>query len=134
MAVIRDVETSNGQKIEILIEVDDSQALLPKGPGVLAGPFGEARGAQEQIREAFKSARDLITTCAVSVSETMQKMTVAARPSEWEVELGIKFNAELNAILAKTQGEAQLQVTLRWQSQEAKEREVSVSTVVERKD
>ncbi|GHO48414.1 CU044_2847 family protein [Ktedonospora formicarum] len=123
MSVLRDIEKHNGKDIEILIEVDDSTALLPKQPAVLPpGPFSEAYEAQEQqLREAFKSARELISVCAINVSETIQKMAVKTRPSEWEVQLGIKFNAELNAVLAKAQGESQLQVTLRWQSPEIRD-------------
>ena len=119
MAIIRDTVQCNGQEVEVFIEVGDlvdTQALLPRHDGTFPpDPLGVAQGGVHQVKNAFASARDLIGACASNVSEAVLKMTEKTRPTEWEVQIGIKFNSELNAILAKSQGEAQLQVTLRWQ-------------------
>ncbi len=37
-----------------------------------------------------------------------------ARPSEFEVQLAIKLDSQVGAILAKASAEAQLQVTMKW--------------------
>lgn len=119
MAIIRDTVQCNGQEVEVFIEVGDlvdTQTLLPRHDGASSqDPLGVAQGGAHQVKNAFVSARDLIGACASNVSEAVLKMTEKTRPTEWEVQIGIKFNSELNAILAKSQGEAQLQVTLRWQ-------------------
>lgn len=120
MAIIRDTVQCNGQEVEIFIEVGDlvdTQTLLQRHDGAAfpPDPLGMAQGGVHQVKNAFASARDLIGACASNVSEAILKMTEKTRPSEWEVQIGIKFNSELNAILAKSQGEAQLEVTLRWQ-------------------
>src|SRR5437899_3402944 len=119
MAIIRDTVQCNGQEIEVFIEVGDpvdTQTLLSRHDGAFPpDPLGAVQGGAHQVKNAFASARDLIGACASNVSEAVLKMTEKTRPSEWEVQIGIKFNSELNAILAKSQGEAQLEVTLRWQ-------------------
>ena len=119
MAIIRDTVQCDGQEVEIFIEVGDlvdTQALLPRHDGQFPhDPLGAAQEGVHQVKNAFASARDLIGACASNVSEAVLRMADKTRPSEWEVQIGIKFNSELNAILAKSQGEAQLQVTLRWQ-------------------
>jgi Trypsin-co-occurring domain 1 len=56
----------------------------------------------------------LVRYCASRVAETLDKVAEVRPPTEFEVQLSIKLDAELGAILAKASAEAQLQVTMRW--------------------
>lgn len=115
MAIIENTLTSiNGDTVKMYIEVDDE-----KLPAVTRGSdaAGTTRGVfspLDQAADAFTTAMGLIETCASQVSSTVKAIPQQARPKEFEIQFAIKLDATFGAILAKTSGEAQLQVTLVW--------------------
>lgn len=111
MTIVREAITNDdGQVVDIYIEVDDKS--------VSPGGGRDTRGGLDQIghaQAAFTKAMDLIHTCAEHVAETVGKIKEEARPHGFEIQLSIKIDAEVGAIIAKSRSEAQIQVTLRWE-------------------
>lgn len=96
-------ELADGSRL--LVEVDEASA----GP-VMRGGRGEdlvtkAEGTLEQALHRIGPA----TAAAFE-----QLRQVANPPDEIEIEFGIKLSADLGAIVARTGGEANFQITLRW--------------------
>ena len=100
-----DQDRPNPAETEVLVEfaVTEQPVLrsLPS-PEVLA----------EKSSEALDSAMRTIRGMAERVTTSIQEL--AARPSEVEVEFGLKLGTEGNAFLAKAGAEAQLTVKLKW--------------------
>ncbi len=57
---------------------------------------------------------DLARRCAEQAATRFQGIADGARPDEIEVQLAIKLDASLGAVLVQSSAEAQLQVTFRW--------------------
>ena len=62
--------------------------------------------------EVLERAMDTIEGMAERTIQTIDRLT--NKPSEVEVEFGIKLDAEAGALIAKTSGEASLTVKLVW--------------------
>ncbi len=105
MAVIKDTVTDeNGQAVPIYIEIDERRH----------DPYADTRGVPQHVEEAFKSSMTLIRTCAEHIASTVHEIPEKMRPRAVEVQLEIKIDEQLGAIIAKSNTEAQFQVTLRW--------------------
>jgi len=82
------------------------------------GPAGEVtrgiRGAELPVRvdQTFEAALAHAQPAALAVVERLRR--VAEPPDEIEVEFGIRLSAELGAFIAKTAGDANFSITLRW--------------------
>jgi hypothetical protein len=101
----------DGEQVEILIEVEER----PPGGARRYTPYGPMRGDLDEVATGtFEKGMELIRTCAQQVADSVQKVSDVARPSEVEVQLGIKLDAAVGALIAKTGAEAQLQVRLKW--------------------
>jgi hypothetical protein len=114
MSIVQNVvKNSRGQNVSIAIEVEEKQ-------GVISDIYGETRSAKlpEKVKDAFSSSMGLIHTCAEQIAYTLSAIPAALRPKECEVQLSIKIDAEVGAVIAKSSTEAQFQVTLRWGPQE----------------
>ena len=125
MAVIQNTVTnSDGTTTTIYIEVDEPRAVSFINPFADVrgdNPFGETLKTPPIISDAFNKGMDLIRTCAEQIVTTVKNVEHVARPAEFEVQLAVKLDAQVGAILAKTSAEAQLQVTLRWTKSEFEE-------------
>jgi len=66
----------------------------------------------ERSASAIDAAMDTIHDFADRVQYTINGLLV--RPKEVDVEFGIKLDAEVGALIAKTRMEAHIVVTLRW--------------------
>ncbi|KWV33439.1 CU044_2847 family protein [Micromonospora rifamycinica] len=88
----------------VLVEVDEVEGR----PGVVkAGRPGE-----------------VLTRAAQSMEAALQPVTAAARaalgelrrvqPDEVTIEFGVQFRTELGAVIARSSGECNLKVTMRW--------------------
>ncbi len=110
------VINSKGETSIIHIEVDET------GAAELSNPYEDLRGTGHQVvdaaRDVFGSGMELIHICAEQVFHTVDKVANAARPTEFQVQLSIKLDAAVGAILAKTAAEAQLLVTMTWTKKE----------------
>jgi hypothetical protein len=102
------VANPDGTKTIIYIEVDEARVVSA------VNPFAETRGEEKVVSDVFNRGMDLIRTCAEQIVSTVKKVEQMARPSEFEVQMAIKLDSQVGAILAKTGAEAQLQVTMKW--------------------
>jgi hypothetical protein len=112
MPVVKDtIVNKEGEEVAIYIEVDQ----LPQQPRTY---YGDLRDQGKEVvaaaNDVFSKGMSLIQTCAEQVVTTIQKVDHTVRPTEFEIQLAIKLDSEVGAILAKASAEAQLQVTMRW--------------------
>lgn len=74
--------------------------------------IGKAQGA---VTDAFEQARDAIVLIATSTIDTIRELGRSVpSPNEVEVKFGLKFSAQGGIIVAGTAGEANLEVTLKF--------------------
>jgi hypothetical protein len=95
--------------------------------GVLLVEFAPAAGLQqvalspadlaERSRIALDSAMSAIQSMAGRVCQSIDDL--AQRPAEVEVAFGLKLEASAGALIAKTSGEATLNVTMTWRPKES---------------
>ena len=113
MAIHETVEEVNGERIAIAIEVDQEPEKSED-----TGIFGEMRGksVSEKAADLFDAGMALARGCAVKVVASMDKMDEKVRPSEFQLQFGIKLGGKVEAAIVKTGAEAQLQVTMVWKN------------------
>ena len=100
------VKTSSGEDVPILIEIDDYEveSVWKTRDGKIS----------EITTDAFSQGMKLVKVCAEQIAGTVSSVSKKSVPKKVEVQLAIKLTAEAGAVLAKTKGEAQLQVTMSW--------------------
>lgn len=82
----------------------------------------------EQSAKALDSAMNTIHQMARRVATTVKALPIAERPSQVEVEFGLKLDAAAGAIVAQAGVEASLNVKLTWERKEARRPARSVRT------
>ena len=121
MPIVKDVIINEaGKETVIYFEVDDIPGA--QDPYIVRGPIDHViRGPVDQVltttKGVFSCAMELIHDCAEQVAKTINSIdqSIGMSPSEIEVQLAIKLDAEIGAaILVKTTAEAQLQVIMKW--------------------
>lgn len=115
MPVIKEIIAPNGGEEPVTIHIEVEEASTPDYYPDLRGPGSQA---VEAAKDVFKSGMQLIRTCAEQVVHTIHSIDQEIRPAEIEVQLAIKLDSEVGAILTKTSAEAQLQVTMKWVKKE----------------
>src|SRR4051794_31050734 len=90
-------------KGSVVVEVAEGEAGLE-----LASRDGVIAGAKRKLQDSLVEVRD----AAVSTLEVFRDGTVL--PDDIEVEFGIKLNAEVGAVVAKTALEGHFVVKLHW--------------------
>ena len=119
MPIVSNTEVIDGEEVTILIEVDE---VVDE-----SSPYDDLRGAGTDrvltaARDVFGDGLELARGCARRVVSTIQRMDEKVRPDEFEVQLAIKFDSEVGAILTKASAGAQMQVTMKWiKSQEGQQ-------------
>jgi hypothetical protein len=89
----------------VLVEVDQPDGVVPVG----------SRGEMLQaVGKTFEEALSRVRDAAVSALEQFQSM--ARRPDEVELTFGVKLDAEVGAVIARTGVEGQLEVKLTWRA------------------
>lgn len=117
--VIRETLTRGDQSVEILIEADEADKhKSPSSHQEDVARRQDYRGLRAHNipdqRKPFSKGMELIRACAEEVADTLDAVKDAARPDSVEVEMGIKFDNEAGALIAKTSLGASLKVTLKW--------------------
>jgi hypothetical protein len=93
----------------VLVEVDQNEGV------VQVGQKGEIlRTVGKTFEEALSHVRD------AAVSALTQFQSMARQPDEVELKFGVKLDAEVGAVIAKTGVEGQLEVTLTWRAPKEK--------------
>ena len=98
------IESIVGDKGQILIEVEEASGHVGFG--------AQATDDKEKPGNAFNQALNLIQLTAKSVLETLE--TLNEKPSTARIDFAIKFDSEARTLLAKSGSEAQLRVSLGW--------------------
>ena len=110
MPIVKSIERNQNSEIELLIEVDETP--------VAKGTYGETRGVTDrvvgEIKDVFAEGLELSSKCAEKAVDMIEAMAETVRPQEFSLQLAIKLDADLGAIIAKTSAGAQLQVTMKW--------------------
>lgn len=113
MPVYYDKLTIDEQEIVIAIEVDKIEDV--------DSPYQDLRGGKKVIRavrDLFGDGMSLAKNCAIRVVKSINDMQKAIKPDEFQLQFGIKLDAEAGAIIAKTEAGAQLQITMTWKNKE----------------
>jgi Trypsin-co-occurring domain 1 len=100
------VEFKLADGTSILVESDDARKQ----------PLTRGRGQRTEIvTKASKTFEEAIAQVRPFASEMIARLREGAeRPDEIDIEFGMKLNAEAGAIIARTGGEANFKITLRW--------------------
>jgi hypothetical protein len=69
----------------------------------------------QKSAQALDKALSTIREMGQRVTDTIKSINVADRPSKVELEFGLKFDAELGAVVAKASAEAGFKVVLTWE-------------------
>ncbi|MFJ4843956.1 CU044_2847 family protein [Streptomyces sp. NPDC088733] len=89
-----------------------TDVLIPHGGELpLTGP---APFVTDIARNVFSDGLEPARRCAQQAATRLGELGHGLTPDEVELQLAIKFDATLGAVLAKSGAEAQLQVTFRW--------------------
>lgn len=94
----------------ILIEVDGRPDDNPYG----AVRSNAAERVLESARDVFGDGLDLVRACAGRMSEMVAAMVADPRLDEISVQLAVKLDSEVGAMIAKASAGAQFQVELKW--------------------
>jgi hypothetical protein len=110
MPVISIQDSAGGATIQV--EVDS----VPASEG---GVYRDARGGAaskviEATRDVFGEGLALARACAVRVAGTLGEIARESRPEELTLQLAIKLDSEIGAMIAKAGAGAQLQVEIKW--------------------
>jgi D-aminopeptidase len=83
-------------------------------PGIerVARGDGLVGRASERLESALETIRPAVEAIAEQLSSL--KPTALRTPSTVEVEFGVRLNAEVGAVVAKTQTEGHFKITLSW--------------------
>jgi NTP-dependent ternary system trypsin peptidase co-occuring protein len=112
MPIIETKKIIDGEEITIHIEVDETP-MIPEWPhGEMRGPRTER--VVEAVRDVFDDGMKLVRNCAAHVVDSIKAMSDAIRPEEFELQLTIKLDSEVGAVLVKASTGAQMQVKLKW--------------------
>jgi hypothetical protein len=88
----------------VLIETESVSSAVTRGRR-FTEPFVTAD-------KTFEQAFDRLRPATAAIIEKFRSM--AEQPEEIEIEFGVSVNVEAGAIIAKTSGEANFRIALRW--------------------
>ena len=114
MPIIKSTSEVDGEQVDIYIEVDE----VPEIPDT-ESPYQDTRESfttksLKAVGDVFGDGLALSRNCAKQVIQSVSKMHDDVKPNEFEVQLAIKLNSEVGAVLTKFGAEAQMQVTMKW--------------------
>lgn len=69
----------------------------------------------EKSQEAMEHAMKTVRRMANKTMKTIEAIPISERPTTFEVQFGIKLNAEGNALVTKAGGEATMNIKLTWE-------------------
>ena len=99
------VEYELGDGSRILIEVEERST----------GPVMRGGRAQDLVTKADSTLEQALSKIGpVTAAAFAQLRNVAEPPDEIDIEFGVKLSADVGAIIARTGGEANFQISLRW--------------------
>ena len=106
----------------IYVEVDQARDVEPAS--IYAEIETRADPAQKVItlaRDVFGDGVELARSCAARVAQGLADLPETMKPDEFELQIAIKLDSEVGAVIAKASAGAQLQVTMRWRLTDERE-------------
>ncbi|MBT1687117.1 CU044_2847 family protein [Dawidia soli] len=80
-------------------------------------PGGGPVGVEEQVKKSFKGLRETLTPLAHFAAELKNTVTQKLpQPEEVCLEFGAKIAGDVGIIIAKSQVEANIKITLKWKA------------------
>lgn len=110
------IETKTKDGFALLIEVAEDA----KGTAGFGRPTGPGDVSSEAAQEAYHQMLGTIRACANGVIDTLQDLD--SQPDSAAIEFGIKVDAKVGAMIAKSMGEGQFKVSLSWKQPEPEEK------------
>jgi hypothetical protein len=100
----------------VFIEVDTAPSSdgLDEIYGGIDTRANPAARVVEMTRDIYEDGLRLARTLATQAAGRLGDLGEGLRPDEIELQLAIRLDAEVGAVLVKSGAEAQLQVTFRW--------------------
>ena len=117
MPIIKSTQVIDDQEVSIYIEVDhEPKSQASSGGGMRGGRSGTAAAKRviESAEDLFGDGLMLAKNCAAKVVDSIDSMNEKIRPEQVEVQLAIKLDSEIGAVLVKASAGAQMQITLKW--------------------
>ncbi len=115
VAIVKSTSEINGETVDIYIEVEKEPPVYDT----------DDLFRENATQKAVKAVGDLVGDglklshqCAAKVIESVNKMNNAIKPNEFEVQLAIKLDSEMGAVIAKASAGAQMQITMTWKLKE----------------
>ncbi|MEU0947240.1 CU044_2847 family protein [Streptomyces canus] len=99
--------------VEVPLPDGGSLIVEQSGDDVGVVRAGRMRDVAEMATESFESALERLRTAADAVHSRMQSLS--AKPSEITVEFAVKLGTSVGVVIANTNAEANLTLTLRWE-------------------
>jgi hypothetical protein len=96
-------------------ELEDGSSVLIETETVSGRPVTRGRRPTEmnsKADETFEQALRRVGPTSAAIVERLRDLS--QQPDEIEIEFGVKVNAEAGAIIAKTSGEANFRIAVRW--------------------
>ncbi|NEP10557.1 MAG: hypothetical protein F6K14_10125 [Symploca sp. SIO2C1] len=114
MPIIKSTSEVDSEQVDIYIEVDEIPEVSDSD-----NPYQDVRESLgkkslKAVSNLFGDGLALSRKCAVESVRSVNQMHDTVKPNEFEVQLAIKLNSEVGAVLTKFGGEAQMQVTMKW--------------------
>lgn len=104
MSELVEYELADGTRV--LVEVEETR---------VAGPVTRGGRRLEEVVKADGTLEQALRRIGpVTVAAFDQLRQLADPPDEIDIEFGVKLHADLGAIIARTGGEANFQIALRW--------------------
>jgi hypothetical protein len=96
-------------------ELEDGSSVFIETEDLSSRPVMRGAGATELVSKAdetFEQALARVGPTSAAIVGRFRQMP--QQPDEVEIQFGIKINAEVGAIIAKTSGEANFRIVVRW--------------------
>jgi hypothetical protein len=118
MPIVATPSTAEGSPIYVELDLADAKDDL----GSIYGKVETRDRAVEKViglsRDVFAEGIDLARRCAERAAQMLKDSTTDLAPDEMELQLAIRLDSEVGAVLVKAGAEAQLQLCFRWKSKD----------------
>jgi hypothetical protein len=96
-------------------DLNDGQTLLVEVEDGSNRPVTRSGRPLDQVVEAGESLERVFSRLGPAIGAIVSQIRSAADwPDEFEIEFGIKLNADANVIIARAGGEANFRIKLKW--------------------
>lgn len=100
------------------LELEEGGSILVEVEEEARGPVTRGRPA-EAVTQAGESLQQVLGRLGPAVKGIVSELRAAADwPEEVEIEFGVKLSTDTNVIIARTGGEANFRIALKWSNAE----------------